>query len=45
MIVGGGAAEMEISYQLGEVARIMSGMEAYCMRAFAGLFSIYLSII
>lgn len=40
MLVGGGAAEMEICLRLQEYARTLSGMEAYCFRAFAAAFEI-----
>lgn len=40
MLVGGGAAEMEISLRLDEYARTLTGMEAYCFRAFAAAFEV-----
>lgn len=40
MLVGGGAAEMEISLRLAEYARTLSGQEAYCFRAFASAFEV-----
>jgi len=40
MVCGGGAPEMEISLQLTEHARSLSGMHRYCMRAFADAFGV-----
>lgn len=35
LIAGGGAPEIEVSIRLAEHARTLTGMEAYCVRAFA----------
>lgn len=35
LIAGGGAPEMELSLRLAERGRLLTGMEAYCVRAFA----------
>ncbi|PIO24623.1 hypothetical protein AB205_0023340, partial [Aquarana catesbeiana] len=35
LIAGGGAPEIELSLHLNEYARTLSGMESYCIRAFA----------
>ena len=35
LIAGGGAPEIEVSIKLAEHARTLTGMEAYCVRAFA----------
>ncbi|XP_033120989.1 T-complex protein 1 subunit delta-like [Anneissia japonica] len=35
LIAGGGAPEIEVAYRLMEYSRTLSGMEAYCVRAFA----------
>ena len=35
LIAGGGAPEMEIAYRLTEWAKTLTGMDAYCVRAFA----------
>eukprot|EP00249_Psilotum_nudum_P019879 c27456_g1_i1 orf=205-1803(+) len=35
LIAGGGAPEIEVSRQLGSWAKILQGMESYCVRAFA----------
>ncbi|KII60971.1 T-complex protein 1 subunit delta [Thelohanellus kitauei] len=35
MIAGGGAAEIELAYQLEEKARLLTGTEALCVQAFA----------
>lgn len=35
LIAGGGAPEIEVSIRLAEYARTLTGMEAYCIRAFA----------
>ena len=35
LIAGGGAPEIEVSIRLAEYARTLTGMEAYCVRAFA----------
>lgn len=35
LIAGGGAPEIEVSIKLSEHARTLTGMEAYCVRAFA----------
>jgi len=35
IIAGGGAPEMEIAYRLTEWAKTLTGMDAYCVRAFA----------
>ncbi|XP_075059976.1 T-complex protein 1 subunit delta [Mixophyes fleayi] len=35
LIAGGGAPEIELALRLNEYARTLSGMEAYCIRAFA----------
>nr|DBA27046.1 TPA: hypothetical protein GDO54_011227 [Pyxicephalus adspersus] len=35
LIAGGGAPEIELSLRLNEYARTLSGMESYCIRAFA----------
>ncbi|GAB4861002.1 T-complex protein 1 subunit delta [Ancistrocladus abbreviatus] len=35
LIAGGGAPEIELSRQLGACAKILHGMESYCVRAFA----------
>ena len=40
LIVGGGAAEMEISLRLSEYASSLSGQQQYCMRAFAEAFEV-----
>ena len=40
MICGGGAPEMEVSLQLTEHARTLSGLHRYCMRAFADAFEV-----
>eukprot|EP00898_Chlorokybus_atmophyticus_P007926 jgi/Chlat1/8134/Chrsp75S07578 len=35
LIAGGGAPEIELSRQLGQWAKTLTGMESYCVRAFA----------
>mmetsp|Transcript_70078 Transcript_70078/g.222130 ORF Transcript_70078/g.222130 Transcript_70078/m.222130 type:complete len:268 (+) Transcript_70078:214-1017(+) len=35
LIAGGGAAEIELSLQLGQWAKTLMGMESYCVKAFA----------
>lgn len=35
LIAGGGAPEIELSLRLMEYAQTLSGMESYCVRAFA----------
>lgn len=35
LIAGGGAPEIEVSVRLAEIARTLTGTDAYCMRAFA----------
>lgn len=35
LIAGGGAPEMELSYQLSQWAKTLTGMESYCVRGFA----------
>mmetsp|Transcript_18808 Transcript_18808/g.26479 ORF Transcript_18808/g.26479 Transcript_18808/m.26479 type:complete len:535 (-) Transcript_18808:282-1886(-) len=35
LIAGGGAPEMEASLKLGEMAKEMTGLDSYCIRAFA----------
>ncbi len=40
MICGGGAPEMEVSLRLSEYARTLSGMQQYCVRAFADAFEV-----
>ncbi|XP_063241976.1 T-complex protein 1 subunit delta isoform X2 [Bacillus rossius redtenbacheri] len=35
LIAGGGAPEMEVCYRLSEYAQTVTGVEAYCLRAFA----------
>eukprot|EP01098_Paradermamoeba_levis_P014642 TRINITY_DN707_c0_g1_i2.p1 TRINITY_DN707_c0_g1~~TRINITY_DN707_c0_g1_i2.p1 ORF type:complete len:555 (-),score=128.96 TRINITY_DN707_c0_g1_i2:81-1526(-) len=40
LIAGGGAPEIELSIQLGNYAKTLSGMESYCVRAFAEAFEI-----
>ena len=35
MIPGGSAPEMEVSFRLGEYAKTLSGVESFCVRAFA----------
>lgn len=35
LIAGGGAPEIEVSLRLMEYAQTLSGMESYCVRAFA----------
>jgi T-complex protein 1 subunit delta len=35
MLVGGGAPEIEMSLQIGKYAKEVSGVESYCLRAFA----------
>eukprot|EP00850_Spirogloea_muscicola_P002184 SM000008S22273 [mRNA] locus=s8:816314:819159:+ [translate_table: standard] len=35
LIAGGGAPEIEVSWQLGAWAKTLQGMESYCVRAFA----------
>lgn len=35
LIAGGGAPEIELSFQLAEYAQTLTGMEQYCFRAFA----------
>ena len=35
LIAGGGAPEIEISLRLAQYAQTLTGMEAYCIRAFA----------
>ncbi|XP_071962439.1 T-complex protein 1 subunit delta-like [Antedon mediterranea] len=35
LIAGGGAPEIEVAYRLMEYSRSLSGLEAYCIRAFA----------
>jgi len=40
ILVGGGAVEMEISLRLAEHARTLTGMEAYCFKAFAAAFEV-----
>lgn len=40
LIAGGGAPEIELSVRLAEYARTLTGMEAYCVRAYADAFEI-----
>jgi len=40
MIAGGGAPEIEISLQLSNFAKTLTGRQAYCMRAYAEAFEI-----
>ena len=35
LIAGGGAPEMEVSYQLSQWAKTLTGMESYCVRGFS----------
>jgi T-complex protein 1 subunit delta len=35
LLAGGGAPEIEISLKLTELARLVTGVDAYCYRAFA----------
>lgn len=35
MIAGGGAPEIELSLRISEYSKTLTGMEAYCFRAFA----------
>lgn len=40
LIAGGGAPEIELSIRLAEYSRTLTGMEAYCVRAYADAFEI-----
>eukprot|EP01097_Dermamoeba_algensis_P001536 TRINITY_DN157_c0_g1_i1.p1 TRINITY_DN157_c0_g1~~TRINITY_DN157_c0_g1_i1.p1 ORF type:complete len:527 (-),score=111.63 TRINITY_DN157_c0_g1_i1:124-1704(-) len=40
LIAGGGAPEIELSIQLGNYAKSLSGMDSYCVRAFAEAFEV-----
>lgn len=40
LIAGGGAPEIELSIRLAEYARTLTGMDAYCVRAYADAFEI-----
>ncbi|KAI3914672.1 hypothetical protein MKW92_011346 [Papaver armeniacum] len=40
LIAGGGAPEIELSRQLGAWAKVLQGMESYCVRSFAEAFEV-----
>lgn len=44
LIAGGGAPEIEIALKLSAYAQTLSGVEAYCVKAFAEAFEVSFSI-
>lgn len=40
LIAGGGAPEIELSLKLGSYAQTLSGVDAYCIKAFANAFEV-----